>query len=201
MSSAALQIAQGNSDLSARTEGQAGALQQTAASMEQLNGTVRQNAGNALEADRVAQAASRVAAQGGAVVTEVVDTMQQIQDSSRRIADITGIIDSIAFQTNLLALNAAVEAARAGEQGRGFAVVAGEVRQLAQRAGQAAGEIKGLVGASMDRVAAGTALVGPRRPDHVERGAVDRGGCRSWWGKSPPPARSRARAWARSTTR
>ncbi|WP_019700858.1 methyl-accepting chemotaxis protein, partial [Paracidovorax oryzae] len=158
VSSAALQIAQGNSDLSARTEGQAGALQQTAASMEQLNGTVRQNAGNALEADRVAQAASRVAAQGGAVVTEVVDTMQQIQDSSRRIADITGIIDSIAFQTNLLALNAAVEAARAGEQGRGFAVVAGEVRRLAQRAGQAAGEIKGLVGASMDRVAAGTAL-------------------------------------------
>ncbi|AVS80171.1 methyl-accepting chemotaxis protein [Paracidovorax avenae] len=160
VSSAALQIAQGNSDLSARTEGQAGALQQTAASMEQLNGTVRQNAGNALEADRVAQAASRVAAQGGAVVTEVVDTMQQIQDSSRRIADITGIIDSIAFQTNLLALNAAVEAARAGEQGRGFAVVAGEVRRLAQRAGQAAGEIKGLVGTSMDRVAAGTALVG-----------------------------------------
>ncbi|SFD86066.1 methyl-accepting chemotaxis protein [Paracidovorax konjaci] len=156
VSSAALQIAQGNSDLSARTEGQAGALQQTAASMEQLNGTVRQNAGNAQEADRVAQAASRVAAQGGAAVAEVVRTMQDINDSSRRIADITGIIDTIAFQTNILALNAAVEAARAGEQGRGFAVVAGEVRQLAQRAGQAAGEIKGLVTASMERVNAGT---------------------------------------------
>ncbi|CAM3964599.1 methyl-accepting chemotaxis protein [Paracidovorax anthurii] len=159
VSSAALQIAQGNSDLSARTEGQAGALQQTAASMEQLNGTVRQNAGNALEADRVAQAASRVAAQGGAVVAEVVSTMQDINDSSRRIADITGIIDTIAFQTNILALNAAVEAARAGEQGRGFAVVAAEVRQLAQRAGQASGEIKGLVTTSIERVTAGSALV------------------------------------------
>ncbi len=137
---------------------------------------------------------------GGAVVTEVVDTMQQIQDSSRRIADITGIIDSIAFQTNLLALNAAVEAARAGEQGRGFAVVAGEVRQLAQRAGQAAGEIKGLVGASMDRVAAGTALVG-RAGQTMSSVVQSIEGLSQLVGKSPPPARSRARAWARSTTR
>jgi methyl-accepting chemotaxis protein-2 (aspartate sensor receptor) len=85
--------------------------------------------------------------------------MNDINQSSRKIADIIGVIDGIAFQTNILALNAAVEAARAGEQGRGFAVVAGEVRNLAQRSAEAAKEIKGLIGSSVDRVEAGTRLV------------------------------------------
>ena len=98
--------------------------------------------------------------QGGDVVQRVVVTMGEISDSSRRIADIIGTIDGIAFQTNILALNAAVEAARAGEQGRGFAVVAGEVRALAQRSAQAAREIKGLIGASVEKVEAGSQLVG-----------------------------------------
>ncbi|GKS74970.1 Tar ligand binding domain-containing protein [Acidovorax sp. SUPP950] len=159
VSAAAAQIAQGNGDLSARTEGQAGALQQTAASMEQLSATVRHNADSARQADQLAQTASAVAREGGAVVSDVIQTMRGINDSSRQIADIIGVIDAIAFQTNILALNAAVEAARAGNQGRGFAVVAGEVRHLAQRAAQAAGEIKGLITASVERVNAGTALV------------------------------------------
>jgi methyl-accepting chemotaxis protein len=93
------------------------------------------------------------------VVGEVVETMKGINDSSRKIAEIIGTIDGIAFQTNILALNAAVEAARAGEQGRGFAVVAGEVRSLAQRSAEAAKEIKGLIGASVERVEQGSALV------------------------------------------
>jgi hypothetical protein len=85
--------------------------------------------------------------------------MEQINSSSRKIADIIGVLDGIAFQTNILALNAAVEAARAGEQGRGFAVVAGEVRSLASRSAEAAREIKSLIGASVERVDAGTRLV------------------------------------------
>jgi methyl-accepting chemotaxis protein len=153
------QIAQGNTNLSARTELQASALQQTASSMEQLGATVKQNAGNAQQADELARGASRVAARGGEVVAQVVDTMKGIHESSKKIADIIGVIDGIAFQTNILALNAAVEAARAGEQGRGFAVVAGEVRSLAQRSAAAAREIKGLIGASVERVEQGSALV------------------------------------------
>jgi methyl-accepting chemotaxis protein len=85
--------------------------------------------------------------------------MDEINASSKKIADIIGVIDGIAFQTNILALNAAVEAARAGEQGRGFAVVASEVRSLAQRSAEAAKEIKGLIGASVERVQAGSKLV------------------------------------------
>ena len=156
---ASAQIAQGNQDLSSRTEHQASALEQTSASMEELGSTVRHNADNAKQANQLAMNASDVAVQGGAVVAQVVDTMKGINDSSRKIADIIGVIDGIAFQTNILALNAAVEAARAGEQGRGFAVVASEVRSLAQRSADAAREIKALITASVERVEAGTVLV------------------------------------------
>jgi len=156
---ASAQIAKGNSDLASRTEMQASALQQTAASMEQLSASVRQNAEHARQADRLANDSCAVAVTGGEVVGGVVATMKSISDSSRRIASIIGVIDEIAFRTNILALNAAVEAARAGEQGRGFAVVAAEVRSLAQRSAAAAGEIKGLIRDSVERVEEGSALV------------------------------------------
>jgi len=159
VASASTQIAQGNQDLSGRTETQASSLEETAASMEELSSTVKQNADNARQANQLAQSASSVAEQGGQVVAQVVQTMRGINESSRKIADIIGVIDGIAFQTNILALNAAVEAARAGEQGRGFAVVAGEVRSLAQRSAEAAKEIKGLIGTSVERVEQGSSLV------------------------------------------
>jgi methyl-accepting chemotaxis protein len=156
----ASQIATGNADLSQRTEEQASSLQQTAAAMEQITATVQTNADTAREASALAGQACDAAAEGGSVVGSVISTMAQISDSSKKIADIIGVIDGIAFQTNILALNAAVEAARAGEHGRGFAVVASEVRGLAQRSAQAAREIKGLIGDSVDKVEAGSRLVG-----------------------------------------
>ncbi len=159
VSTAAVQIAQGNLDLSDRTEQQASNLQQTAASMDQLNATVRNNADTAREAARMAQEASAVATEGGQAVARVVETMDAITGNSKRIADIIGVINTIAFQTNILALNAAVEAARAGEQGRGFAVVAGEVRNLAGRASDAAKEIRGLIEASVEKVQIGSRQV------------------------------------------
>ncbi len=159
VATASAQIAQGNMDLSNRTEQQASALKETAASMDELSATVKQNADNARQANQLALGDSTVAIKGGEVVGQVVTTMKGINDSSRKIADITSVIDGIAFQTNILALNAAVEAARAGEQGRGFAVVAAEVRSLAGRSADAAKEIKSLINASVERVAQGTALV------------------------------------------
>ena len=156
---ASAEIAQGNTDLSARTEQQASALQETSASMEELGSTVQANADNARQANQLAVNASTVAQRGGDVVAEVVSTMKGINDSSKKIADIISVIDGIAFQTNILALNAAVEAARAGEQGRGFAVVASEVRSLAGRSADAAKEIKQLIGTSVERVEQGSTLV------------------------------------------
>jgi methyl-accepting chemotaxis protein len=159
IATASTQIAAGNLDLSSRTEQQASALQQTAATMEELTSAVRSNADNAREARALADGAAAIASQGGSVVADVVRTMEDIDASSGRIVDIIAVIDGIAFQTNILALNAAVEAARAGEQGRGFAVVASEVRALAGRSAAAAREIKELIGDSVQKVQAGTALV------------------------------------------
>jgi len=156
---AAAEIAQGNADLSARTENQASSLEETAASVEQMAAQIKANADNARQADQLANRASEVAQSGGTAVGEVVTTMDAISASSRKISDIIGTIDGIAFQTNILALNAAVEAARAGEQGRGFAVVAGEVRLLAQRSAEAAKEIKSLIGDSVAKVESGSAQV------------------------------------------
>lgn len=159
IATASNEISAGNNDLSQRTEEQAASLEQTAASMEQLTVTVRDNTDHAKHANGLAVGASITAKKGVEVVNDVVHTMLSINESSHRIVDIISVIDDIAFQTNILALNAAVEAARAGEQGKGFAVVAVEVRNLAQRAASAAGEIKYLIDASVGSIIAGSKQV------------------------------------------
>ncbi len=153
------EISAGNTDLNNRTQEQASALGETAASVEEMTSTVRQSADNAQHANQLVTSARELAEKGGVVVGEAVTAMGEIDASSKKIAEIIGVIDGIAFQTNLLALNAAVEAARAGEQGRGFAVVAAEVRNLAQRAAEAAREIKALIRDSVQKVGEGSTLV------------------------------------------
>ena len=156
---ASTEIAQGNADLSSRTEQQAANLEETASSMEELTSTVKLNADNAKQANLLAEKASGVATDGGSLIQQVVVTMDDINQSAKKISDIIGVIDGIAFQTNILALNAAVEAARAGDQGRGFAVVASEVRTLAQRSANAAKDIKSLISDSVQKIESGNSLV------------------------------------------
>ncbi|MGB4497455.1 MAG: methyl-accepting chemotaxis protein [Methylococcaceae bacterium] len=153
------EVANSSNHLSKRTTSQASALEETAASMHELNATVEANCENANHANDFVQGASGRATKGVEVIRRVVDTMSEIHESSRKVVDIISVIDGISFQTNILALNAAVEAARAGEQGRGFAVVASEVRSLAQRAAAAAGEIKMLINDSVEKIEDGSSQV------------------------------------------
>ena len=156
---ASSQIAQGNQDLSQRTQEQASALVQTTLAMDAMQTAVMANTARAHEAHALATEASDLAGRGGRVINEFVLAIQAMNQNGQRIGEITSLIDTLAFQTNILALNAAVEAARAGEQGRGFAVVAGEVRSLAHRSAEAARQIT-------DVIAASTAEVG-RSSEHV----------------------------------
>ncbi|MDT0500537.1 MULTISPECIES: methyl-accepting chemotaxis protein [unclassified Halomonas] len=153
------EIGAGNDELATRTEQQAASLAETASSMEQLTATVRQNAEHAGKASTLAQETTGNAERGHAAMGRVAGSMNEINDSASRMSGIIDTIDSIAFQTNILALNASVEAARAGEHGRGFAVVAEEVRKLASRSSEAAGEIKTLIEGADAKVTDGTQLV------------------------------------------
>lgn len=158
LSQAVDQISGGNQNLSQRTSEQASSLEEIASTIEEATAAIRQNADNSDQANRLSGETMKMAEEGNRVVIDAVASINEINKSSKKIEEIISVINEIAFQTNLLALNAAVEAARAGEQGRGFAVVAGEVRNLAQRSGNAAKEIGALIKDSMDKIETGTDL-------------------------------------------
>lgn len=153
------EIASATNDMARRTEKQAAALEETAAALEQIGTLSREARGRTEEIQAVVALSAAKAEESVEIVEQAVQAMVDIEQSSARMTLIIGTIDEIAFQTNLLALNAGVEAARAGEQGKGFAVVAQEVRELAQRAANAAKEIKALIGRSSADVSNGVRLV------------------------------------------
>ncbi|NLV68665.1 MAG: HAMP domain-containing protein [Spirochaetes bacterium] len=153
------QITTGNLDLSQRTSEQASSLEEIAATIEQSTAAVSRTAEVSREAKNLSESGTSISEEGSLIAHTATDSINEINVSSKRIVDIITVINEIAFQTNLLALNAAVEAARAGDQGRGFAVVAGEVRNLAQRSGNASKEIESLIKDSVIKVEKGTSLV------------------------------------------
>lgn len=157
---AAGEVSSAANDLAKRTEQQAASVEETAAALNEITATVQNSAKRAEEAGELVARTKASAEKSGEIVRQAVTTMGEIERSSREIGNITDMMDEIAFQTNLLALNAGVEAARAGDAGKGFAVVAQEVRVLAQRAADAAKEIKALIAKSDNEVKSGVALVG-----------------------------------------
>jgi len=153
VSSASQQLAEGASE-------QASSLEETSSALEQMSAMTRTNAENATQANELSEQARKAAQSGDKTTEQLNQSMAAINDASGQISKIIKVIEEIAFQTNLLALNAAVEAARAGEHGKGFAVVADEVRNLAQRAAGASGEITTLIEDSVNKAKEGTQVAG-----------------------------------------
>lgn len=127
-------------------------LEDMSRSINAVAGSVKQTEDNSKVTAQLSQqgsiAVQKVAAEIEQISVTVKATVHQVnvlQEHVKHIGDILSVIRSISDQTNLLALNAAIEAARAGESGRGFAVVADEVRQLAQRTGDATGDIEKMI--------------------------------------------------------
>jgi methyl-accepting chemotaxis protein len=152
------EISDSSTSLSQGATEQASSLEEISASMTELNGQVKINAENAVQADQLSRSAKDAASTGLDQMHHMTDAMADISGSSEEIAKIIKVIDDIAFQTNLLALNAAVEAARAGKHGKGFAVVAEEVRNLAGRSAKAARETAQLIEGSLTKVSRGSEI-------------------------------------------
>ena len=159
VNSGADQVASGAQALSQGSTEQAAAVQQLAATLNEINGKVYDAGAQASRTRENTEEEMRMMLACDSQMKEMVSAMDEINRTSEEIGKINKTIEDIAFQTNILALNAAVEAARAGAAGKGFAVVADEVRSLAAKSAEASKNASALIEASMIAVQKGVKIV------------------------------------------
>lgn len=138
--------------LSKSSSRQAAAVSQTAGSLKEMGRMTRTNAGHADQAHGIVGDANAEMVRTSGSIEDLSRAMDDISGASVRSREIIGTIESIAFQTNLLALNAAVEAVRAGASGTGFSVVATEVKNLAAKAAEAAGNTAATLQETVEKI-------------------------------------------------
>tara|TARA_B110000211_G_scaffold188647_1_gene214649 strand:- start:350 stop:2002 length:1653 start_codon:yes stop_codon:yes gene_type:complete len=152
-------VASGSQQALSAADAQVTYTNSAVSSLEEMSRSINAVAGSVKQTEDNSKVTAQLSQQGSIAVQKVAAEIEQIsltvkatvnqvnvlQEHVKHIGDILSVIRSISDQTNLLALNAAIEAARAGESGRGFAVVADEVRQLAQRTGDATGDIEKMI--------------------------------------------------------
>ncbi len=159
VASAAEELSRVAEETRASVQVQGSETDQIASAITEMAATIHQISKNANEVQSAGADADRLAKDGGQTIAasqksvnelsqNIVQSTEAIEALASRSNDIQSVLDvihDVTDQTNLLALNAAIEAARAGEHGRGFAVVADEVRQLARRSGDSAGQIREMI--------------------------------------------------------
>lgn len=153
------EISDASGELAQRTERQAASVEKTAAAIEQITATVSSTASRVSEANNFVDNCLDSIQHFGGMIDRANEAMAEIERSTEAINKITDIMDAVAIQTNILALNTAVEAARAAGAGNGFKVLAEQIRELANRAGSASKDVRGLAGTSKVQVGQGVSIM------------------------------------------
>ena len=154
-----------NDELVRQSQAQVDALDTVVASTRQLLAGLEGLRGDLRTVTEVAASADDSAREGATAARALAAAMAAVQQSSARANDVIEVIDLVAFQTNILSINASIEAAHAGPAGRGFAVVATEIRRLAERAAEAARDVRKIIGENSEALGEGAASA--RRTEQV----------------------------------
>lgn len=154
--SGANQVSAGAQALSQGTMQQEASIQGLVSNVTDITEQIQNSTIRCSNASDLVDKATGYAAEADTKMEQLMTATKNIDQSSAQIGSIIKTIEDIAFQTNILALNASIEAMRAGASGKGFSVVSDEVRSLAAKSAEAAGDTSTLIGRSIHDVKTGT---------------------------------------------